>query len=174
VKKITFFILCGLVGTLCVHAQVPQPDPDTTAKHFLQIASIGNLQEVSAGQLAVQKAKRTDVRSFGQMMVKDHGEAEQKLMELVKRKKIDLTQAASGGIQPDLNLKNAGDKFDEMYVHAMLPGHKNTVEIFENYATTGKDPDVKAYAQQTLPILKEHLAMITAIDKKMKSATTTK
>ncbi|MGN6639792.1 MAG: DUF4142 domain-containing protein [Mucilaginibacter sp.] len=171
-KKTILFIFWGLVGTLYVHAQIPQPDPDTTARHFLQIASIGNLQEVSAGQLAIQKAKRTDVRTFGQMMIKDHGEAEQKLMELVKRKNIDLTRAASGGIQPDLNLKNAGDKFDEMYVHTMLAGHKNTVEVFENYAVTGKDPDVRAFAQQTLPILKQHLAMITAIDKKMKNAAT--
>jgi putative membrane protein len=43
---------------LLAEAQIPQPDPDTTAKHFLIVASIGNLQEASAGQLAVQMAKK--------------------------------------------------------------------------------------------------------------------
>jgi len=39
-------------------AQIPQPDPDTTAKHFLIVASIKNLQEVSAAEQAVHKAKK--------------------------------------------------------------------------------------------------------------------
>ena len=149
-------------------AQIPQPDPDTTAKHFLTVASIGNLQEVSAGQLAIQKGKRTDVRSFGQMLVKDHSEAEEKLKQLATSKKIDLTSAASGEIKPDLNLNTAGDKFDELFVHAMLAGHRSTVEMFENYATIGKDPDVRNFAIQLLPVLKKHLAQITAIDNNMK------
>jgi len=161
-------MLLGM-GVLIAKAQIPQPDPDTTAKHFLIVASIGNLQEVNAGQLAVQKAKNADVRSFGQMMVKDHGDAEQKLLQLAKQKRIDIPTSASGGIQPDLNLKNAGDSFDKKFVHAMLSGHRNTVETFQKYATTGKDPDVRAFAQQTLPTLKAHLAAITAIDKQINS-----
>ena len=160
---ITLLALCCFAAT----AQIPQPDPDTTAKHFLVVASIKNLQEVSAGQLAAQKGNRTDIKSFGGMMVKDHGEAEQKLLELAKRKGIDLPQAATGGIQPDLNLKNAGSNFDTLYVHGMVSGHQNTVQTFENYATTGKDPDVKAFAQQMLPSLKAHLAAIKAIEKQL-------
>ncbi len=149
-------------------AQIPQPDPDTTAKHFLIVASIGNLQEVSAGGLAVQKSKLPDVKSFGQMMVKDHGMAEQELLALAKRKKIELPAAATGGIQPDPMLKNAAINFDNLYVHAMVAGHNNTVQTFQNYATTGKDPDVKAFAQKMLPSLKMHLEEIKVIEKKLK------
>ncbi len=149
-------------------AQIPQPDPDTTAKHFLIVASIKNLQEVSAAELASQQAKRTDVRSFGQMMLKDHGSAEQQLLQLAKKRRIDLPPAATGGVKPDLMLKNAGAKFDQMYVHAMVSGHNNTVQTFQNYAITGKDPEVKAFAQQMLPTLKHHLEEIKAIDEKLK------
>lgn len=162
-------VLC--FGTLAAKAQIPQPDPDTTAKHFLIVASIGNLQEVSAGGLAVQKAKFADVRSFGQMMVKDHGQAEQQLLALAKSKGVQLPAAATGGIRPDLNLKYAGDNFDKLYVHSMVAAHNNTVQTFENYAVTGKDPAVKAFAQQMLPGLKAHLAAITAIDQKYKEGT---
>jgi putative membrane protein len=169
IMKQTILLLLALTVCFFAKAQIPQPDPDTTAKHFLIVASISNLQEVNAGKLATQKAKRPDVRSFGQVMVKEHGQAEQKLMQLAKSKNIDLTEAASQGIQPDLNLKNAGDNFDKLYVHAMLNGHQNAVETFETYSTTGKDPDIRRFAQQTLPTLKAHLAAITAIDKKMNS-----
>ncbi len=167
--KRTILIFLGTISFLGGHAQIPQPDPDTTAKHFLQVASIGNLQEVAAGQLALQKAKRADVRSFGQMMVKDHGDAEEKLKQLAGSKKIDLSPPASGDIRPDLTLKNAGDKFDQLFIHAMLSGHRSTVAMFENYATTGKDPQVKAFAQQMLPTLKAHLAAIKALDDKYKN-----
>ncbi|MDN3550191.1 DUF4142 domain-containing protein [Mucilaginibacter aquaedulcis] len=118
--------------------------------------------------MAAQKALRADVKMFGQMMVKDHGEAEQKLLQLAKRISISLPAAATGGIQPDLMLKNAGSNFDQLYVHGMVSGHRNTVEVFENYATTGKDPAVKAFAQAMLPTLKHHLMQIEAIEAKLK------
>lgn len=154
-------------GAMSAKAQLPQPDPDTTAKHFLIVASIGNLQEVSAGQLASQKGKTAAVRDFGQMMVKDHGQAEQRVLALAKRKNIMLPAAATGNIKPDIILEKAGDHFDKAYVHAMVAGHGNTVEMFENYATVGKDPDVRLFAQQTLPTLKMHLEKIKAIEKQM-------
>jgi putative membrane protein len=167
-KKTILFIFLGF--SLVAKAQIPQPDPDTTAKHFLIVASIGNLQEASAGQLAAQKAKRSDVREFGQMMVKDHGDAEQKLLSLAKTKGYDLPAAATGGIQPDLNLKNAAENFDRLYIHAMVVSHRNTVETFENYAVTGKDPQVKAFAKQMLPTLKQHLEEVEKLEAMIKDA----
>jgi putative membrane protein len=166
-KNILFItIIC--FGSVVAKAQIPQPDPDTTAKHFLIVASIGNLQEAGAGQLAIQMSKQPAVKSFGQMMVKDHGMGEQELLALAKRRHIDLPAAATGGIQPDPMLKNAGANFDKMYVHAMVAGHNNTVQTFQNYATTGKDPEVKAWAQKMLPTLKMHLEHIKGIEMQMK------
>ena len=166
-KKAIIIILLAL-GAFDVKAQIPQPDPDTTAKHFLIVASIGNLQETSAAQIAETKAKRADVRSFARMMIKDHSKAEQQLLDLAKSRGYNLPAAATGGIKPDLSLKNAGESFDRLYIHAMVVNHANTVETFENYATTGKDPDVRAFAEQTLPTLKEHLTAIKAIDNQLK------
>jgi len=164
-RKLLFLILLGFGAT--AKAQIPQPDPDTTARHFLMVASIGNLQEASAGQLALQKAKNADVRSFAQMMVKDHGDAEQQLLALAKRQGLVLPPAATSGIKPDPLLANAPN-FDSAYVHAMVAGHGNTVQTFENYATTGKSPAVKAWAQQMLPTLKMHLEHIKTIEKQLK------
>ena len=166
-KNIIFIILLCFAG-VATKAQIPQPDPDTTAKHFLIVASIGNLQEASAGRLAAQMAKKPEVKSFGQMMVKDHGMSEQELLALAKRRHIELPTAATGGIQPDPLLKNAGANFDKMYVHNMVSGHNNTVQTFQNYATTGKDPEVKAWAQKMLPTLKMHLEHIKAIEQQLK------
>jgi len=165
-RKLSFLILLGF-GAIA-KAQIPQPDPDTTAKHFLIVASIGNLQEANAGQLALQKAKSADVRSFAQMMVKEHGDAEQQLLALAKRQGLALPPSGTGGIKPDPLLANAPN-FDSAYVHAMVAGHGNTVQTFENYATTGKNPAVRAWAQQMLPTLKAHLEHIKMIDQQFTS-----
>ena len=164
-KKAIFIVLLGFGAA--AKAQIPLPDPDTTAKHFLIVASIKNLQEVSAGQQAVQKAKNAEVRAFGQMMIKDHGQAEQQLLALAKIRNINLPPAATGGIKPDLLLAGAAN-FDSAFVHAMSSGHGNTVAMFENYATTGKDPAVRAWALQMLPTLKMHLEHIKTIEKQLK------
>ena len=159
-----FLLVCSVI---VVKAQIPQPDPDTTARHFLIVASIDNLQEVSAGKLASAKATNAEVKSFGQMMEKDHSKAEQQLLQLAKSKGINLPDAATGGVQSDLNLRKAASNFDRLYVHAMISGHSGAVQMFETYATNGKDQDVKAFAKKLLPTLKAHLTAIKTINEKL-------
>jgi putative membrane protein len=38
-------------------------------------------------------------------------------------------------------------------------GHKDAVALFEAYAKSGDDPELKSWAAKTLPHLKEHLSM---------------
>ena len=162
------FILLLSFGGLTAKAQIPQPDPDTTARHFLIVASIKNLQEISAAEQAIQKARNPEVKAFAQMMIKDHGEAEQKLLALAKSREIQLPPAAAGGVKPDLLLTSVGTSFDKNYVHAMVAGHGNAVQTFEAYTINGRDPAVKAYAEQMLPTLKLHLEHIKTIDARLK------
>lgn len=166
-KKIILLLVASMLSVKTVEAQTP--DPDTTARHFLIMASIGNLQEVSAGKLAVQKAGAPDVKSFGQMMITDHSGGERMLLQLANAQGIQLPAAATATPPGDLSLSKAsGDEFDRMYIHSMLSGHRATVTMFQNYAVTGKDPQVRAFARQMLPTLKAHLAAIKSLDEKYK------
>jgi putative membrane protein len=166
-KKIITILL--VTGYNLGRAYAQAPDPDTTARHFIIMASIGNLQEVNCGKLAEKKATRADVKSFGNMMVTDHSQAEQKLMQLARERSYQIPAAVTEIPPYDLNLSKAsGDDFDRMYIHAMASSHGSTVKMFQNYAIAGKDPEVKAFARDMLPTLKEHLEAIKALDKKYK------
>lgn len=144
-------------------------DPDTTALHFVIQASISNLQEISAGNLAAQKASRPDVKAFGQQMVADHTKAQTALMQLAKSKGYQVPAAATTPPPPEpMLVKASGKDFDRIYVHMMVPGHQQTVLKYQTYAVNGKDPDVKKYAAQTLPVVKGHLEKVTAIDNQLK------
>ena len=120
------------------------------------------------GRLAVQQATSPEVKAFGQRMIDDHSKAEARLMELVRARGFQIPHEATDPPVEDKMLKNTAPKdFDREYVHMMVPGHRQTAAMFEKYALTGKDPDVKAFAQQTLPVIKQHLAAITAIENNM-------
>jgi putative membrane protein len=163
------FVLTAFIGFNTVKAQ--DKSNDTTARYFIIQASIGNLQEIAMGRLAAQLAVSPEVKAFAQRMVTDHGKAEAQLMQLIKSRGFQIPREATDSPVEDLMLKNTPAKdFDRVYVHMMVPDHRQTVQLFEKYALTGKDPDVRAFAQQTLPIVKEHLASITAIDHNMKDA----
>jgi putative membrane protein len=168
-----FIILLAVItGTATLNTALAQTgNPDTTTLHFIIKASIDGLQEISAGKQAEQKAMRSDVKAFGKRMVTDHSTAQAKLMQIAKARGYQVPPEATSTPVPDPMLaKASGKDFDRLYVHMMAPSHRQAVLLFEDYANKGKDPQVKAFAIQTLPILKQHLASIKAIDSQIKDA----
>jgi putative membrane protein len=55
--------------------------------------------------------------------------------------------------------KLEGAVFDRAYVEDQIRDHEKTIALFEREAKTGKDAELKAFAEKTLPTLKEHLTM---------------
>ena len=164
-----FFIAISLMG--CINLNAQDKSNDTTAKYFIIQASIGNLQEIAIAKLAVEKAVNPEIKDFAKRMITDHTNAQNQLMQLIKSRGFQIPNEATDTPVEDMMLKNkSGNDFDREYVHMMVPDHGLTVKTFEKYTIMGKDPSVIAFAQQTLPVLKEHLAAITAIDNKMKDA----
>ena len=60
----------------------------------------------------------------------------------------------------------SGDAFDQAYMQDMLKDHKTDIAAFEKESMNGKDPDVKQFATQTLPTLKDHLKQAESVNPK--------
>ena len=58
--------------------------------------------------------------------------------------------------------------FDQAYTKDMVAGHEKAIKLFENEAKTGRDADVKAWAEKCLPTLREHLKLAQAAVKDVK------
>lgn len=132
---------------------------------FVKKAAKGGMTEVELGQLAVQKTSNPLVKSFADRMVRDHSKADHQLTSLAASKGVALPSGK--GLMNDatyLKLKMlSGKEFDKAYVSAMVSDHKDDVSDFEKQSEVAKDPDVRSFAAQTLPTLKEHLSMIEKI-----------
>jgi putative membrane protein len=135
-------------------AQVAQEDQD-----FATEAAQGGLMEVRLGELAQQQAKAQAVKDFGQRMVQDHGEANDKLMQIAEQKGIELPQDLSEDAQQTVEelQQQSGAEFDEAYMDEMVSDHEDDVAAFEDYVENAQDQDLRAFAEETLPTLQEHL-----------------
>jgi putative membrane protein len=148
-------------GTGSTYANSSASGLDHADRSFLQKAARGNLAEVETGQLAAQQSSDPQVKQFGERMVQDHSQANDKLKTVAESVGVQLpTQPSHADMQEMSKLKSlSGQKFDKTYANAMLKDHRKDVQEYEHVAQTAKNPEVRAYAEQTLPTLKEHLAL---------------
>jgi len=129
-------------------------------KKFVEKAFHGGLAEVKLGQLAVSKAQTPEVKQFAQRMVDDHGKANQQLEKLAGDKGIDATRELDKSAQHEYNKldKLSGAQFDREYMSHMVSDHQKDIKEFQKAAKSAKDPEVKSFAESTLPTLNDHLA----------------
>jgi putative membrane protein len=149
----------GLAAPLVASAA---DNPDAA---FYKKAAEGGIAEVELGKLAQEKSPTQSVKDFGGMMVTDHSAANDKLKATAERKGIKLpTSPSLGQMATKTKLEIlSGNTFDKSYIKGMVKDHKEDIEEFQKEATSGQDPDAKAYAKATLPTLKKHLKKIESI-----------
>ncbi|MFC3157365.1 DUF4142 domain-containing protein [Chryseobacterium arachidis] len=117
------------------------------------------MMEVMMGQLAATNAEKTSVKSLGQMMVKDHGKANDELKAWATTVNYTLPTALDAEKQKkydDLKAKK-GAEFDRMYTDLMVTDHKKDIAEFKKQASGGSESSLKAFASKTLPTLEHHL-----------------
>jgi len=152
------------IALLLTAAPVFADSPDAS---FFKDAAAGGMSEVELGQLAQEKASNPAVKAFGAMMVKDHGAADDKLKSLAMSEQVALPDGPTmmqKATKTKLDLMS-GESFDKSYIKGMIDDHKADIKDFEKEASDGKDPQAKAFAAATLPILKHHLHRAEAIAK---------
>lgn len=141
-------------------AQV-NPTLSTSDATFMTNAARGGVAEVEMGRLAERNGRSAAVKRFGRQMVTDHGSANQELQALARRK--DITPPDSMGAEHqqvyDRLAGLRGSAFDRAYGQAMVQDHEEDLRAYQTQAREGTDPDVKAFAARTVPVLQEHQRM---------------
>ncbi len=127
-------------------------------RDFLERAAQGSNAEVAIGGLGVNRAVRAEVGAFGQRMVTDHGTINRELAAIAGKHRIilptDLGDAqASYDRVADLNR----DEFEREFIKVMIEDHDSAVLLFSAEASGGVDPEIRAFAARTLPLIQAHL-----------------
>jgi putative membrane protein len=140
-------------------------------ERFMKEAASGGLMEVELGKVAAEKGSHQRVKEFGKRMQADHSKANAQLKKIASSKGVELPTEPSGEHKSTMDklTKLSGAEFDREYMEAMVDDHKEDIEKFQTQADKGKDPEVKKFASESLPILKKHLELAQSTEKQIKS-----
>ena len=155
-----------------MNAAPPTPGPaskpqlNAQDQSFVREAALDGKAEVELGKMAEQKAQSRSVKDFGHRMVEDHGKANDQLAAIAKKDALTLPSASDQEYKSTADQlgKQTGAAFDRMYVHDTVGAHRTTAQLFEKESRSGENPDLKQFAQQTLPVIQHHLQMAQALE----------
>jgi putative membrane protein len=136
-------------------------------RKFIEEAAGGGMFEVQAGQLASTRAQSPDVKSYAGMLVDQHTKANDELTQLANAKGVELPAAPPRAMRREIEQlgRKSGADFDKEFIKTAVKDHKKDIKDFEKASKDLKDPEVKAWATKTLPVLKEHLAQAEKLQK---------
>ena len=164
--KNTLTLVYGLSLTLLLSGSAWASDTGRTGQlpsidmKFVQDAAQGGQTEVQLGQMASEKATSPAVRDFGTRMAQDHQKANDELNRILTEKGITVPTSTAKTTRMSDRLQNLnGADFDRAYMKDAVKDHKKDLAEFKNEAANGRDPEIRTFAAQTVPVLEEHLKM---------------
>lgn len=138
-------------------------------QEFVSDAASGGMMEVELGTMAVQNASSQEVKDFGRRMIDDHSKVNDELKSIAAGENIPVpaTLKTENRDEVDKLSKLSGSDFDKEYMDTMVKDHQKDIKDFEDMAQNAQDPKIKAFAQKTLPTLRQHLKMAQDIQQSL-------
>jgi putative membrane protein len=157
-------LLAG-VARADVNDKVKSMRSPADSKEFAMKAAEGGMLEVKLAQLAQQKATSQDIKDLARKLEQDHSQANDQLKTVAKQKNIDLPNDLKGECEETYQAfqKLDGQDFDNAYLICMVKDHLKDIAMFQKEARSGTDQDIKQWASQTLPHLREHAGQIRTV-----------
>jgi len=126
---------------------------------FLVAAAESDLMEIEIGNLAISKGTDPGVKEFGKMLVADHTKSANEMKPFAENLQVSLPAAITDKGKEkfnDLNEKTGKD-FDQKFADMMVSNHEDAISKMEKASEDAKDPAIKAWAAEKVPVLKNHL-----------------
>lgn len=140
------------------------------ASKFLVKVYESGMYEIELSQLAVKKAASADVKDLAAHLVTAHKAINDKMLKIA----FDANYKLPGGINSD-HAKAEGDlskltgaDFDKKYMDIIVSGHEKSVDAYTDAYKSLSTGATKAFAGETLPMIKDHLSMAKKVKDKIK------
>ena len=134
-------------------------------RKFMETVARDNLAAAQAGKLAQSRSSSEQVKKLGQMMEDDHGKANEDLQKIAESRSVTLPGHPDGSQEKLLRKLQgkSGAEFDKLFVKEAVKDHEKAQKLFEKTQKDAQDPDVKAFAERSLPAITAHLDMARSI-----------
>lgn len=129
--------------------------------YFVTQTSLGTPFQVDSGRIAETKGTTQAIRSYAELMVSSHIAVNNALLGILKNKAPvpppTLLKAAYSTMVSTLG-HESGETLDLDYVRGQVNYQKGNTTLYQYEIANGTDPDLKAFARETLPKIQDHLA----------------
>jgi putative membrane protein len=146
---------------------VAGPTAALNTEDYLAHAAQSDMYEIRAAELAAKKAQRADVKTFAQMMIKDHNASTAKIKAAATGAGLTVAPPAKlderlQGMIDNLTAASAAD-FDGAYLHQQLSAHTEALAMHKAYGATGDNAALKTAANEIVPVVQHHLSEVTRL-----------
>lgn len=143
-------------------------------KRFLTKSAQDSMYELASAQLAVKKAQNSGIKQYANKLIQDHATYNQQLMELARQKQVNLPTSLDAQNKTKLarlqQLK--GEAFEREYIKETAQANNDDVKDLQRQASTTKDPQIKAFIAQFLPVQQEHSRLASGLKSGRSTAST--
>ncbi len=144
-------------GGSTTESQLSQQD-----QHFLVSIVSANEEGIQEAMVAEKKAEHAETKRIASRIMASHQQMNKELRALAKKKGLAIT---TGNIAPrDMGTKN----YEAQYLYTIETDHRVDLKDFNQELKNGKDPEIKAWAAQHMPTVKEHMEMARKARKDLK------
>jgi putative membrane protein len=138
-----------------------------TTDGFVTGAAMGDMYEIEASKIALQRSKNPDIKKLAQMLIDHHTAMTADLKSALAAGKVSVAPPAAlderrkGMLD---NLRAAGDTdFDLAFLHQQLAAHLEALTLHKGYGTMGDNATLKAVADKAAPKIQQHLDQIRKV-----------
>ncbi|MFN6943898.1 MAG: DUF4142 domain-containing protein [Cytophagaceae bacterium] len=127
-------------------------------RDFLQEAAKRNLYDLELARLAQERAVTEDVKQFAQNILNEHGKVQEELKQFAQQRNVMLPDSIDSDQRNNLSdlAQKEGFEFDTEFMDKMVERHNETLDRFESKAEDAEDPQLREWAQNTVPTLRNH------------------
>jgi putative membrane protein len=146
---------CAVGGSAA--ATAPKDILDKQDDTFIKQAAAGGMAEVELSKIA-EKSENTEIKLFAERMVRDHTAANVELTDIATALCAEVPTTLDTDhqrIRDQLRTAHGG-AFDQQYMHVMVGDHDQADNLFRQEADLGHEPQLRQFAQKTLPAIEEH------------------
>ena len=142
------------------------PASDQLDERFVPVAADADLYEIRSSQLVLeQAADDQEVAALAQRIIDDHTASSARLAEIAGALVVALPQEPSAETQAKLDQLQSlsGAELVAAYLEQQEQAHFDAIALYTAQAETGQNEELRAFAQETLPALQQHLEMVQSL-----------
>jgi putative membrane protein len=111
------------------------------------------------GEMAQNKASHAEVKDFARMLVKDESESFGHLAELAAKDGVAIPRGIDAARIAEIKGLSGlkGAQFDRQFVHDEVGAEQRALAAFKREAKYGENSDLKAYANNMIPVFDNDL-----------------